>query len=120
MVLGEEEASLCASLACVCLFCTCWFLSVFFLSLGVGEWLRFVIVALVGLFYYRFLLPSRWYCFQQSAILHLFWEGRGGGVDFTHFKPSQSLGGAKTGDPREKKHMYTHKQKLACLTFDQC
>ena len=22
---------------------------------------------------------------------------------FTHFKPSQSVGGAKTGDPREKK-----------------
>ena len=33
---------------------------------------------------------------------------------FTHFEPSQSLGGMKTGDSREKKkkkkHLATHKQ----------
>ena len=32
---------------------------------------------------------------------------------FTHFRPSQSLGGAKMGDPREKTHDH-----LACLTCD--
>ena len=35
---------------------------------------------------------------------------------FTHFEPSQSFGGAKTGDP--KKHLTTRKQNLACLTYD--
>ena len=34
---------------------------------------------------------------------------------FTHFEPSQSLDGAKTGDPREH-HLTTRKQNLACLT----
>ena len=36
---------------------------------------------------------------------------------FTHFEPSQSVGGAKMGDPREKKTPY--KQNTACLTLDQ-
>ena len=48
--LGEEGASLCVSRAFVCLFCTCYFCH-FSLPLGVGGWLRFVIVALPGLFY---------------------------------------------------------------------
>ena len=46
--LGNEEAGLCAFRAFVCLFCTCYFFSV---PLGVSGWLRFVIVALPGLFY---------------------------------------------------------------------
>ena len=51
----EEGAGLCASRALVCLFCTCLFLFfVFFLPLGVGDWLRFVIVALPGPFFQRF------------------------------------------------------------------
>ena len=36
---------------------------------------------------------------------------------FTHFEPSQLLGGAKTGDPREKT-LTCHKHNLACLTCD--
>ena len=36
---------------------------------------------------------------------------------FTHFEPSQSLGGAKTGDPRQN-HLTTCKQNLSCLTCD--
>ena len=36
---------------------------------------------------------------------------------FTHIVPSQSVGGAKTGDPREN-HKTTRKQNLACLTCD--
>ena len=36
---------------------------------------------------------------------------------FTHFERSQTLGGAKMGDPR-KKHLTTRKQNLACLTCD--
>ena len=47
--LGEEGAGLCASRAFVCFvrvrFCH------FSLPLGVGSWLRFVIVALPGLFH---------------------------------------------------------------------
>ena len=34
---------------------------------------------------------------------------------FTHFEPSQSVGGAKTEDPK-KNHLTTRKQNLACLT----
>ena len=38
---------------------------------------------------------------------------------FIHFEQSQSFGGAKTGDTREKKkHLTTRKQNLACLTCD--
>ena len=47
--LGLEGAGLCASRAFVCLFSTC-----FSLPLGVGGRLRFVIVALTGLFYELF------------------------------------------------------------------
>ena len=36
---------------------------------------------------------------------------------FTHFEQSQSLGGAITGDPREKQ-LTTRKQNLAYLTCD--
>ena len=36
--------------------------------------------------------------------------------NFTHFEPSQSKGGAKTGDPQEKPPD-TRKQNLACLTW---
>ena len=36
---------------------------------------------------------------------------------FTHFEPHQTLGGAKTGDPKEK-HLTTRKQNLARLTCD--
>ena len=50
---GEERAGLCASRAFVCLFCTRYFCPSF-LPLGVGGWLRIVIVALSGLFYYFF------------------------------------------------------------------
>ena len=48
--LGDEADGLCASCAFVCLFLH---VLVFVLSLplGVGVWLRFVIVALPGLFY---------------------------------------------------------------------
>ena len=52
--LGEEGAGLCASSAFVCLFCTCFFFFFFCpfsLPLGVGGWLRFVIVAFPELFY---------------------------------------------------------------------
>ena len=39
--------------------------------------------------------------------------------DFIHFEPSQSLGGAKTGDSRKKKlHLTIRKQNLTCLTCD--
>ena len=37
--------------------------------------------------------------------------------DFTHFEPSQLLGGAKMVDPRET-HLITCKQNLAYLTCD--
>ena len=37
---------------------------------------------------------------------------------FIQFEPSQSLGGAKTGGPREKPPDPTRKQNLACLTCD--
>ena len=43
------RAGLCASRALVCLFCACWFF--FSFPLGVEGWLRFVIVALPGLFW---------------------------------------------------------------------
>ena len=36
---------------------------------------------------------------------------------FAYFELSQSLGGAKMGDP-EKKHLTTRKQNLACVTCD--
>ena len=36
---------------------------------------------------------------------------------FTHFEPSQSLDGAKTGDLQEK-YLTTSKQNWACLTCD--
>ena len=36
---------------------------------------------------------------------------------FTHLEQSQSIGGAKTEEPR-KKHLITHKQILAYLTCD--
>ena len=48
--LGEDGTGLCASRAFVCLFCTVSFCR-FSLPLGVGGWLRFIIVALPGLFY---------------------------------------------------------------------
>ena len=49
--LGEEGASLCASRAFVCFVCvTCSFVIHFSFPLGVAGWLRFVIVALPGLF----------------------------------------------------------------------
>ena len=37
---------------------------------------------------------------------------------FTHFEPSHSLGGAKTGDPREKTPDHP-KQNLACLICEE-
>ena len=37
---------------------------------------------------------------------------------FTHFEPSQSVGGVKTGDPREKSLTFL-KQNLARFTGDQ-
>ena len=53
--LGEEGAGLCVSLAFVCLHLFVYFARVrfcpFSLPLGVGGWLRFVIVALPALFY---------------------------------------------------------------------
>ena len=36
---------------------------------------------------------------------------------FTHFRPSQLIGGTKTGSP-EKNRLITRKQNLACLTYD--
>ena len=36
---------------------------------------------------------------------------------FHHFELSQSLGGATTGDPREK-NLNTRKQNLSCLTCE--
>ena len=48
--LGEEGAGLCASRAFVCFFVHVSFCH-FSLPLGAGGWLRFVIVALPGLFY---------------------------------------------------------------------
>ena len=36
---------------------------------------------------------------------------------FTHFEPSQSLGGQKREIP-EKNHLTTRKHNLACLTCD--
>ena len=48
--LGEEGACVCASHAFVCLFervCFCPFSHI----LGIGDWLRFLIVALPGPFY---------------------------------------------------------------------
>ena len=36
---------------------------------------------------------------------------------FDHFELSQSVGGTKTGNPREN-HLTTHKHNLACLTYD--
>ena len=49
-LLGEEGAGMCASRAFVCLFCASEFLS-FFSSSWCRVWLRFVIVAVPGLFY---------------------------------------------------------------------
>ena len=54
--LGEEGAGLCVSRASVFFFCfffctCCFFIFHFSLRLGVGGWLRFVIVALPGLLY---------------------------------------------------------------------
>ena len=48
--LGEEGAGLCASRTFNCVFCACIFLS-FSLPLGVGGWLRLVIVAYPSPFY---------------------------------------------------------------------
>ena len=52
--LGEEGAALCSSRAFVCFVHVSFFFFFFFPfspPLGVGDWLRFVIVALPGLFY---------------------------------------------------------------------
>ena len=49
--LREERAGLCASRAIACVFCTCLFLFFIVFLLGVGGWLRFVIVGLPGFFY---------------------------------------------------------------------
>ena len=46
--LGEKRAGLCVFCASVCLFCTHFF----FFFLGVRGWLRLVILALPGFFYY--------------------------------------------------------------------
>ena len=35
---------------------------------------------------------------------------------FSSCEKGQSLGGAKTGEPREKNTLHTRKQNLACLT----
>ena len=55
--LGEEGAGLYPSRAFVCLFCTYSFCN-FSLPLGVGGWMRFVIMALPGLFYKFFHVVS--------------------------------------------------------------
>ena len=52
--LGEEGAGLCAFVHLFVCFVRISFCQ-FSLPLGVGGWLRFVIVALPGLFYYFFL-----------------------------------------------------------------
>ena len=40
---------------------------------------------------------------HRNAVIFLFYLGFTAHKDyFTHFEPSQSFGGAKTGDPREK------------------
>ena len=48
-------------------------------------------------------------CFEpEKKLLFFFYLGFTARQDyFTHFEPSQSLGGAKTGGPREK-HLTTH------------
>ena len=38
---------------------------------------------------------------------------------FTHFEPSQVLGEAKMGDPREKNHWITRKLNLPCLKWPE-
>ena len=74
--LGEEGAGLCASRAFVCC-CCCLRVSFCHLSLplGVRDWLRFVIVALPGLFYSLFyvyiqpIIKNLWSDFQRYVTI---------------------------------------------------
>ena len=54
-----------------------------------------------------------------QVTINIFLCGRGFTANqdyFTYFEPSQSLGGAKTGDPREKQ-LTACKQNLAILAY---
>ena len=94
---GEEGACLCASHEFVCLFCRCCF--VFFSSSSWCRGLAAVCVALPGLF------CQHLYYLCAGVVFFFFFfflAGVGSRGYFTHFEPSQSLGGEKTGDPRQR------------------